>query len=487
MDRIEDKERREQYYQGSARKDWIKNLAIIFLSIMLVLTFFSNTIMNYSLPQVATQYVQQGDISPKVRGAGTAEVEDPYNVRVPNARVISAVNVKVGDEVKKGDVIYELQDSESEDLKAARQEYNEAKSNYEKALFSGDLTNEAVERIRNGEFLSQDQMQERLDAANSNYNAAVQADLEAGLALERLGGSADTSGMGDTAAAAEEARFAKRQAEAQAYKAETEAALTKATNSRDTTIKSIQAELELKTIKKTMDDADAKVKKLEKAEKGATVKAPVAGTITSITYGAGDTTASDTAGAVIQQEGKGMTVSFTCTKEQAQMLKVGLEAKPQNEWVYSEFSATLESISPDPADTAGSRILKFSIVSPDVEAGDNVQLSVGGNSKTYDLTVPNSAVREDNNGKFILIVSSKESPLGNRYIATRVDVQVLDSDDLLTAITGSLSGYEYVITTATKPVAAGMQVRLDCPQGLSVMADHGGGHTSVSNMEVFKV
>ena len=47
MDRIEDKERREQYYQGSSRKDWIKNLAIIFLSIMLVLTFFSNTIMNY--------------------------------------------------------------------------------------------------------------------------------------------------------------------------------------------------------------------------------------------------------------------------------------------------------------------------------------------------------------------------------------------------------------------------------------------------------
>jgi hypothetical protein len=142
------------------------------------------------------------------------------------------------------------------------------------------------------------------------------------------------------------------------------------------------------------------------------------------------------------------------------MLKVGLEAKPQNEWVYSEFTATLESISPDPADQSGSRILKFSVVSPDVEAGDNVQLSVGGNSKTYDLTVPNSAVREDNNGKFILIVSSKESPLGNRYIATRVDVQVLDSDDLLTAITGSLSGYEYVITTATKPVAAGMQVRL---------------------------
>ena len=462
MYEIEDKENRERYqqYRSNAKKDWVKNTAIVFLTIMLLLTFFSNTIMNYSLPQVATQFVQQGDITPKVRGAGTAEVEDPYSVKVPNARVISAVNVQVGDEVKKGDVLFELQDEESEELKSARQEYTEAKSNFQKALFSGDLTNEAVERIRNGEYLTEDEMQERLDEVNSNYNEAVQEDMEAGLEVERLGGGSDTSGMGSTEAAEVAAKDARKLSEAQAYKAETEAELTKATNKRDSTIKSIQAELELKSIQKTMDEAAAKVEKLEKAEKGATVKAPVTGTIVSLSYGAGDTTASDTNGAIIKQEGKGMTVSFTCTKEQAQTLKVGDEAKPQNEWAYTEFSAKLLSISPDPSDTAGSRILKFEIQSPEVEAGDNVQLSVGANSKSYDLTVPNSAVREDNNGKFILIVSSKESPLGNRYIATRVDVQVLDSDELLTAISGALSGYEYVITTATRPVSAGTQVRL---------------------------
>ena len=461
MYEIEDKERREQYQQGyRGRKDWIKNLAILFLSIMLVLTFFSNTIMNYSLPQVATQYVQQGDISPKVRGSGVAEVEDPYSVKVPNARVIKNVNIMVGDTVKKDDVLFELEDSESEELKQARQDYEDAKANFQKALYSGELTNEAVERIRNGEFLTEDEMQERLDAANSNYNSAVAEDMEAGLEVERLGGGSDTSGMGSTQAAAVAAQDARRLAQAQAYKAETEANLTKATNSRDTTIKSIQAELEIKSIKKTMDEAQAKIEKLEKQEKGAVVKTPVAGTVTSVTYSIGDTTSSDTAGAVIQQEGKGMTVSFTCTKEQAQTLKVGEEAKPQNEWAYSEFSAKLLSITSDPSDSSGSKILKFEIKSPDVEPGDNVQLSVGANSKSYDLTVPNSAVREDNNGKFILIVSSRESPLGNRYIATRVDVQVLDSDELLSAISGSLSGYEYVITTATKPVSAGMQVRL---------------------------
>ena len=451
MYEIEDKENRERYQmqRSAARKDWIKNLAIVFLSIMLILTFFSNTIMNYSLPQVATRYVQEGSITPKVRGSGVAEVEDPYSVKAPNGRVIASVNVRAGDDVKKDDVIFELQDSESDELKEARKEYEEAKANFQKALFSGDLTNDAVERIRNGEYLTDDEMQEILDEVNSDYDDALYEDTEAGLEVERLNGSVNnTTTLGDDEEAAKQAaRDAKKLAEAQAYKAETEAELTRATNNRDTTVKSIQAELELKSIQKTMEDAQAKVESLEKAEKSATVKAPIDGKVVSVAYNAGDNTSSDTVGAVIQPEGKGMTVSFTCTKEQAQMLKTGMEAKPQNETA-------------DASDSSGGKILKFEIQSPDVEAGDTVQLTVGENTKTYDLTVPNNAVREDNNGKFILIVSSKESPLGNRYIATRVDVQVLESDDLLTAISGPLSGYEYVITTTTKPVAAGMQVRL---------------------------
>ena len=85
---------------------------------------------------------------------------------------------------------------------------------------------------------------------------------------------------------------------------------------------------------------------------------------------------------------------------------------------------------------------------------------MGQKSANYDLIVPNSAIREDNNGKFVLVVESKSSPLGNRYIATRYDVEVLASDDTKSAVTGALYGWEFVITTATKPVEAGLQVRL---------------------------
>ena len=34
-------------------RGWVKNAAIIFLAVLLVLTFFSNTIMNRTLPEAA--------------------------------------------------------------------------------------------------------------------------------------------------------------------------------------------------------------------------------------------------------------------------------------------------------------------------------------------------------------------------------------------------------------------------------------------------
>ena len=62
-------------------RDWVKNAAIIFLVVLLVLTFFSNTIMNRSLPEVATQEVESGSIVARVRGTGTVQANsNPFNI-----------------------------------------------------------------------------------------------------------------------------------------------------------------------------------------------------------------------------------------------------------------------------------------------------------------------------------------------------------------------------------------------------------------------
>ncbi len=688
------------------KREWVKNAAIVFLSIMLVLTFFSNTIMNYSLPEVATQYVQRGTITAKVRGTGNVEAADPYNVMVKESRVISSVAVKQGDTVEKDQVLYYLEDAESDELTKAKDELEELELNYMKGLFGANVSPEIISKVANGNVDSFSalqakvtDMQNRLDAAQArvkecqdnldklnlqsttssndatvntipyenevtqsttnlenaqtaesnaqqefeNEKARQLAALNNQIAekqkeisdLETLvsngqnvtgstGGSTTTGGgtvtptptptpsnyvtdktnaeqavvnaLNDIIEAANNNNPSyggtkvsltidpqtklsnynqldinnkfksvndwitanKKESDYQSllaayYAARTQlenvnsqqqqiihhdsnanqlaakkkeladlqaavTALTAVTyqsgegvqNAKNrlnqatqnlTEIKNansqasvawqnkianaeaalkaaqavydmlkeeqtqlsadINAELDLSKASKDIKDKKEEIAKLEEKSMGAAVTASVAGTVSSLAYVAGETTKPEEAAAVILPEGKGFSLSFSVTNEQAKKVQVGDVAELQNSWYYDDAQVILTAIKPDTEDPGKKKLLVFSVTGASIQNGQALSVSVGQRSAEYDLVVPNSAIREDNNGKFVLIVESKSSPLGNRYIATRVDVQVQASDDNNTAITAPLTGYEYVITTSNKPVEAGKQVRLN--------------------------
>lgn len=688
------------------KREWVKNAAIVFLSIMLVLTFFSNTIMNYSLPEVATQYVQRGTITAKVRGTGNVEAADPYNVMVKESRVISSVAVKQGDTVEKDQVLYYLEDAESDELTKAKDELEELELNYMKGLFGANVSPEIISKVANGNVdgfsalqAKVTDMQNRLDAAQArvkecqdnldklnlqsttssndatvntipyenevtqsttnlenaqtaesnaqqefeNEKARQLAALNNQIAekqkeisdLETLvsngqnvtgstGGSTTTGGgtvtptptptpsnyvtdktnaeqavvnaLNDIIEAANNNNPSyggtkvsltidpqtklsnynqldinnkfksvndwitanKKESDYQSllaayYAARTQlenvnsqqqqiihhdsnanqlaakkkeladlqvavTALTAVTyqsgegvqNAKNrlnqatqnlTEIKNansqasvawqnkianaeaalkaaqavydmlkeeqtqlsadINAELDLSKASKDIKDKKEEIAKLEEKSMGAAVTAPVAGTVSSLAYVAGETTKPEEAAAVILPEGKGFSLSFSVTNEQAKKVQVGDVAELQNSWYYDDAQVILTAIKPDTEDPGKKKLLVFSVTGASIQNGQALSVSVGQRSAEYDLVVPNSAIREDNNGKFVLIVESKSSPLGNRYIATRVDVQVQASDDNNTAITAPLTGYEYVITTSNKPVEAGKQVRLN--------------------------
>lgn len=660
--------------EGRKRRDWVKNAAIVFLTIMLILTFFSNTIMNYSLPEVATQYVQSGTITAKVRGTGNVEATDPYNVMVTDSRVISSVAVKQGDVVEKDQVLYYLEDKESDELKQAQTELADLELAYMKGLFGGTLSPDVINKVASGRTDSFSSykamvtdMQARLQAAEdrvaecqktvetitlqntiSTNEAGVStipdelaeaeattdlaaaeaafnqykekklaelnseisekknqiADLEtlisnAGSASEapvaspapadstlfeqqrslveqkikvindELGGnipniktdqgwpwegkvkdwynnlswtdaSADiqkkyeaaygeyryavdamnataemlkeygsnsaqqsrleslknelrelenavaevsaitvssNGGVQDAKERLEQAQrnireinSANKQAStaAQNRLANAEAALKNAQavlellKTEQTELAAdINAELDLSKATKDIANKKAEIEKLKENSTGAAITAPVAGTVTNLTYVAGETTKPEEAAAVIQVEGKGYTMSVSVTNEQAKKVQVGDTAELQNSWYYEDVQVVLTAIRPDPDNPTQNKLLVFNVTGEGVQAGQALNISVGQRSQEYEFVVPNSAVREDNNGKFILIVESRSGPLNNRYIATRVDVDVLASDDTNTAISAALYGYEYVITTSTKPVEAGRQVRLN--------------------------
>lgn len=563
---------------GKKRREWVKNAAIIFLSVMLVLTFFSNTFMNYSLPEVAAQYVQSGTITAKIRGTGTVESGDPYNVKISETRTISSVLVKTGDKVEKGDPLFLLEDKESKELTDAQAALDKAMLDFELALLSGNISNSTFQNVQNGNVASINTYQSRIVAAEAEIDRWQKQVDEATNAINQLktaqvnvdaGGTPDTGSeqnkvnVAQAALNSDEVKIAKDKiSEWQAAQATCQATIDKyneniassvsgngfvnqvtedeyqlalknreqyqslinerqafinnnpdkvkaydekvkaladankaladkqnskenSTNSltvqtqnwqteldkrniqlkaaqdtKEQLLKDISTELnldyQLDSLQKQRDD----IAKLQENAVGASIEAPISGTITSVTVKAGDEAQPDTALVTMQPEGKGFTMSFSVTNDQAKRLSVGDKADLVNSWRYSDMDITLASIKPDTTDPGQKKLLTFDITGDEVTPGQSLNVSVGQKSANYDLIVPNSAIREDSNGKFILIVESKSSPLGNRYVATRVDVEVLASDDTQSAVSGALYGSEFVITTSTQPVEAGKLVRL---------------------------
>ena len=125
-------------------REWVKNAAIIFLAVLLVLTFFSNTIMNRSLPEVATEYIQSNTITAKVRGSGTVESQGVYEVKATETREIRAVMIKAGQKVETGDVLFVLGEGDSAEIEAAEESLRQLKLSYNQTVvnstdYSGQL------------------------------------------------------------------------------------------------------------------------------------------------------------------------------------------------------------------------------------------------------------------------------------------------------------------------------------------------------------
>ena len=221
--------------------------------------------------------------------------------------------------------------------------------------------------------------------------------------------------------------------------------------------------LEALDLREQQLEIDECKKKIEKfSENSATeVRAKVNGTVSAISVSAGRKAEAGKTLATVEVSDMGYTLSATVSADQARLLHVGDSAAISNYYWGSKTTAVLSGIQPDPKDPRSGRTLSFDILG-DVNAGDTLNFSIGEKNAGYDLVVPNSAVRSDTAGSFVLMITAKNSPLGNRYFATRVDVEVLASDDFNTAVKGELSNMDSVITTSSgnAPVKNGDQVRL---------------------------
>lgn len=217
--------------------------------------------------------------------------------------------------------------------------------------------------------------------------------------------------------------------------------------------------LDLQKQKEELDEQRALVEELEKAASETIIYSPCDGTVLAVNVTAGDTTIMNEPMAEIELTDQGHTLTFEVTKQQAAQVNIGDQAEINDRWGV-DIRATLVSVTSSKTDPANSKVLTFDLKGEDVVPGQSLTLSVGQRSQDYEVIVPNSAVKQDAQGKFVLVVTSKNTPLGNRFYVKRVDVEVLASDDNNSALKGDLTAGEFVMITSTAPIADGDQVRL---------------------------
>lgn len=216
--------------------------------------------------------------------------------------------------------------------------------------------------------------------------------------------------------------------------------------------------IRIEVLEEKIKTQEEKIAKMQGEDTGTKLTAPVAGIVTAIKGSIGESLTMGDTIAEIQLVDKGCSLSFTVTNDQAKRLKVGDEASITNYWSSGDIVAKIESIATDQNDPRNSKKITLNVTG-DVSVGSKLSFTLGEKSQSYDMVVPNSAIREDNAGKFVLIVEASSTPFGNRYTAVRADVSVVASDDKNTAVSGLDYG-QYVITTSSKPLTSGTQVRM---------------------------
>ncbi len=209
--------------------------------------------------------------------------------------------------------------------------------------------------------------------------------------------------------------------------------------------------------KEAIARARKEVKRLSESVGSSVIKAKVAGTVNNIAVTAGQKVEAQTVLLELEQQDKGYSVVLSMTTEQSKRISVGQAATILYYWGDTP-EATVTSIKPSKSDPQNTREVTLNLIG-DITAGQSFTFSLGERSANYDTVVPNSAIREDSNGKFVLVVEAKTTPIGNRYTAVRRDVEVIAEDEVNTAVSG-LTGGEFVITTSTTPITQGQQVRL---------------------------
>ncbi len=416
------------------KKIWFRAL-IGFFVVMALLTFFSATLRNISLPRVTVSAPLSTALQKVVSANGAFEPLGSVSVDTDVACKVASVSVSAGDTVRKGDTLMTLDSDALSDLLEQEQDALAKLENNRKKMADSNVPQDL------------DQLQLSLDAANRNlahaledYNA-VQANVSAGAADQaqlEAAGRALQAAQDDVKMKAAQLENAKEQ------------------NSRQ----SEAGRLDLANMDIDIAAQQKKVDELKSlADNGGKITSPIDGIVGQANVQEGATASPGQPLAAVTDLSRGMKFEADISREDSELIPANAKMDIYIAGVSQRIPAELKE-KKESADHPGDITIVLETTPQDI-ADLNIQSGQAGDiryaqmTESYSMTVPNGAVREDSTGEYVLVADEKETPLGRQQVLRRVGVTVDDSDAFRSAVTGPLTPRDQVVSDSDKPVADG--------------------------------
>lgn len=187
------------------------------------------------------------------------------------------------------------------------------------------------------------------------------------------------------------------------------------------------------------------------------ITAPSSGIITKVCVETGQKT-TDTAAVVMSDEQSGLFFTTTTDSKNREYLSVGDNATITG---VGKETSDCSIVSLETSKDGSSIKVSIAMQGDDFLPGESAQMTATRKSEIYDYLVPVTAVWQENNKAYVLLLETENTVLGEQYIARKAEVQILDKNSSYAAVSGnSLSADCQIIADSDRTVGNGDVVRM---------------------------
>lgn len=424
--------------QLSKRKKIIRNSAVVFLGIILLLTFFSSTINNFLLPMVEYDSPDSGALIHEITAEGEVFPRKLETVYAYGSWKIKDLMVKEGDAVKAGDILATV-DSKDLELEIKKKELELLKLRNELASYKSQSRDIDLEQYGEEVELALKAVQK----AEKNLNDQKELFAADAIPLETVNEAQDRL---DTA----QRDYEQKQKLAEQKEKESTSGDQVYLNSVGEKEADIEVcRLELENMKKNYPGNGA-------------VKAAFDGTVESVNTSSGASVNNGQVLIELVKKDTGLAVKWSLDSKSASQAALN---DPVDFTGESAETLELSGIVNEKKYIASEGQFEYVSYIDEAEnkpqVGQKFNVTLRKSSEQYRTLLPAASVIDEGGKDYVFLLKTRDGILGKEYYVDKIEVKVLEKDDLHCAISGeSIQSDEKIVIFATKVLSDNDQVKL---------------------------